>query len=78
MPGNLREASAARRRTGLAHRPLRGAADCAFWTRDLGRILGVARGLGETAPVLLVSGITASINLNPRSGPDDVAAPGDL
>jgi phosphate transport system permease protein len=32
-------------------------------------ILGVARGIGETAPVLLVSGITASMNVNPRENP---------
>ncbi|MEO6571763.1 MAG: phosphate ABC transporter, permease protein PstA, partial [Ilumatobacteraceae bacterium] len=29
----------------------------------------VARGVGETAPVLLTSGISASMNINPRSNP---------
>ena len=29
-------------------------------------ILSVARGVGETAPVLLVSGITSTMNVNPR------------
>jgi len=32
-------------------------------------ILGTARGIGETSPVLLTSGITSSLNLNPFSGP---------
>lgn len=32
-------------------------------------ILGTARGIGETSPVLLTSGITAVVNLNPFSGP---------
>lgn len=32
-------------------------------------ILGVARGVGETAPVLLVSGITANTNYNPFVNP---------
>lgn len=32
-------------------------------------ILGTARGIGETSPVLLTSGITAVTNLNPFSGP---------
>jgi phosphate transport system permease protein len=68
VPGNLREASAAlgapnwrtvwfvvlpTARSGLA----------------TSVILGVARGIGETAPVLLVSGITASMNVNPRENP---------
>lgn len=30
-------------------------------------ILGVARGIGETAPVLLTAGYTATLNLNPQS-----------
>ncbi len=30
-------------------------------------ILGVARGIGETAPVLLTAGYTATLNLDPRS-----------
>ncbi|MHA7859961.1 phosphate ABC transporter permease PstA [Tessaracoccus sp. Y36] len=32
-------------------------------------ILGTARGIGETSPVLLTSGITAAMNYNPLSGP---------
>jgi phosphate transport system permease protein len=32
-------------------------------------ILGTARGVGETAPVLLTAGVTAVLNLNPFSGP---------
>lgn len=32
-------------------------------------ILGTARGLGETSPVLLTSGVTAVMNTNPFSGP---------
>jgi phosphate transport system permease protein len=32
-------------------------------------ILGTARGIGETSPVLLTSGVTAVMNLNPFEGP---------
>jgi phosphate transport system permease protein len=32
-------------------------------------ILGTARGIGETSPVLLTSGVTAELNLNPFTGP---------
>ena len=32
-------------------------------------ILGTARGIGETSPVLLTAGFTAALNLNPASGP---------
>lgn len=32
-------------------------------------ILGIARGVGETAPVLLTSGFTASLNLDPLKNP---------
>jgi len=32
-------------------------------------ILGTARGIGETSPVLLTAGVTASLNTNPFSGP---------
>ena len=32
-------------------------------------ILGVARGIGETAPVLLTAGFTSTLNLNPTTGP---------
>lgn len=68
VPGNLREASAAlgaplwrtvwfvvlpTARSGLA----------------TSVILGVARGVGETAPVLLTAGITASLSVNPLKNP---------
>lgn len=68
VPGNLREASAAlgapiwrtvwfvvlpTARSGLA----------------TAVILGVARGVGETAPVLLTSGFTAALNLNLTENP---------
>jgi phosphate transport system permease protein len=68
VPGNLREASAAlgapERRT-VWHvvlptaRPGLGTAV----------ILGVARGIGETAPVLLTSGFASSLNVNPLRDP---------
>ena len=32
-------------------------------------LLGMARGIGETAPVLIVSGVTKELNLNPLQGP---------
>jgi phosphate transport system permease protein len=32
-------------------------------------ILGTARGIGETSPVLLTAGVTASLNTNPFNGP---------
>jgi len=32
-------------------------------------VLGMARGIGETAPVLIVSGLTNEINANPLQGP---------
>jgi len=32
-------------------------------------ILGTARGIGETSPVLLTAGFTAALNLNPFKGP---------
>lgn len=32
-------------------------------------ILGVARGVGETAPVLLTAGFTGTLNANPNAGP---------
>ena len=38
-------------------------------------ILGTARGIGETSPVLLTSGVTAVMNTQPVPGPDDLAAP---
>ena len=68
VPGNLREAAAAlgapQRRTVWyvvlpTARPGLGTAV----------ILGVARGLGETAPVLLTSGFTAAMNFDVRKDP---------
>lgn len=68
VPGNLREASAAlgapQRRTVRyvvlpTARP--GLATAV--------ILGVARGIGETAPVLLTSGVTAALNYNATENP---------
>jgi phosphate transport system permease protein len=32
-------------------------------------VLGMARGIGETAPVLVVSGVSNTLNLNPLQGP---------
>ena len=32
-------------------------------------VLGMARGIGETAPVLIVAGFTKEFNFNPASGP---------
>ena len=68
VPGNLREASAslgAPERRTVWHvvlptaRPGLGTAV----------ILGVARGIGETAPVLLTSGFASSLNVNPLRDP---------
>lgn len=68
VPGNLREASAA---SGAPH--WRTVWHVVLPTARSGLatsvILGVARGIGETAPVLLVSGITGTMNIDPRSNP---------
>lgn len=68
VPGSLREASAA---TGAPH--WRTVWHVVLPTARPGLatavILGVARGVGETAPVLLTSGFTASLNLNPTKNP---------
>lgn len=68
VPGNLREASEA---TGAPQ--WRTVWHVVLPTARSGLvnavILGVARGIGETAPVLLVSGVTSTINTNPRSNP---------
>jgi phosphate transport system permease protein len=68
VPGNLREAAAA-----LGAPQWRNVWFVVLPTARSGLatsvILGVARGIGETAPVLLVSGITASMNTNPRQNP---------
>ncbi|QEO09482.1 phosphate ABC transporter permease PstA [Protaetiibacter larvae] len=68
VPGNLREASyalgASRWRTvwGVVLPTSRSGLVTAV-------ILGTARGIGETSPVLLTSGITAELSFNPFSGP---------
>lgn len=68
VPGNLREASAA-----LGASQWRTVWHVVLPTARSGLttavILGVARGVGETAPVLLTAGFTASMNLNPTKGP---------
>lgn len=68
VPGNLREASEA---TGAPQ--WRTVWFVVLPTARSGLvnavILGVARGVGETAPVLLVSGVTSTINSNPRANP---------
>ena len=68
VPGNLREAAAA-----LGAPQWRTVWHVVLPTARPGLatsvILGVARGIGETAPVLLVSGITGSMNVNPRANP---------
>jgi len=68
VPGNLREASEA---TGASQ--WRTIWHVVLPTARSGLvnavILGVARGVGETAPVLLVSGITSTINADPRENP---------
>lgn len=68
VPGNLREASEA---TGAPQ--WRTVWHVVLPTARSGLvnavILGVARGVGETAPVLLVSGITSTLNSNPRRNP---------
>jgi phosphate transport system permease protein len=68
VPGNLREASAA---LGAPH--WRTVWHVVLPTARSGLttavILGVARGIGETAPVLLTAGYTASLNWNPVKSP---------
>ncbi len=68
VPGNLREASAA-----LGAPKWRTVWHVVLPTARSGLstsvILGVARGIGETAPVLLTSGVGASNNLNPTKNP---------
>ena len=64
VPGNLREASAA-----LGAPAWRTAWHVVLPTARSGLatsvILGVARGIGETAPVLLTSGVSQTMNTNP-------------
>lgn len=68
VPGNLREASAA-----LGAPKWRTVWHVVLPTARSGLstsvILGVARGIGETAPVLLTSGVGASNNLDPTKNP---------
>lgn len=68
VPGNLREASAA-----LGSPQWRTVWHVVLPTARSGLstsvILGVARGVGETAPVLLTSGIASTMNRNPLKGP---------
>ena len=68
VPGNLREASAA-----VGAPQYRTVWHVVLPTARSGLatsvILGVARGIGETAPVMLVSGITGTMNTNPRENP---------
>jgi phosphate transport system permease protein len=68
VPGNLREASAA---TGAPQ--WRTVWHVVLPTARSGLatsvILGVARGIGETAPVLLTAGFTSTMNINPLKNP---------
>jgi phosphate transport system permease protein len=68
VPGNLREAAAA---TGAPH--WRTVWHVVLPTARSGLvtsvILGVARGIGETAPVLLTSGFTSAMNVNATKNP---------
>jgi phosphate transport system permease protein len=68
VPGNLREASYA-----LGTSRWRTVWHVVLPTSRSGLttavILGTARGIGETSPVLLTSGVTAVMNVNPFQGP---------
>ena len=68
VPGNLREASAA-----LGSSQWRTVWHVVLPTARAGLttsiILGTARGIGETAPVLLTAGATPALNTNPAHGP---------
>jgi phosphate transport system permease protein len=68
VPGNLREAAAA-----LGAPQWRTVWHVVLPTARSGLttsvILGVARGIGETAPVLLTAGFTKAMNYNPTNGP---------
>ena len=68
VPGNLREASAA-----LGAPQWRTVWHVVLPTARSGLttavILGVARGVGETAPVLLTAGYTATMNVDPKKNP---------
>jgi phosphate transport system permease protein len=68
VPGNLKEASYA-----LGASQVRTVWNVVLPTARSGLvtavILGTARGIGETSPVLLTAGFTASLNTNPLDGP---------
>jgi phosphate transport system permease protein len=68
VPGNLKEASLA-----LGSTKWRTVWSVTLPTARSGLttaiILGTARGIGETSPVLLTAGVTTYLNLNPFSGP---------
>ena len=68
VPGTLREASYA-----LGSSQWRTVLNVVLPTARAGLatavVLAMARGIGETAPVLVVSGVTKEFNLNPLSGP---------
>jgi phosphate transport system permease protein len=68
VPGSLREASAA-----LGAPQWRTVFHVVLPTARSGLvtavILGTARGIGETSPVLLTAGFTAALNANPVHGP---------
>ena len=68
VPGTLREAAYA-----LGSSQWRAAWNVILPTARAGLttavVLGMARGIGETAPVLIVSGVTKEINVNPLQGP---------
>jgi phosphate transport system permease protein len=68
VPGTLREASYA-----LGSSQWRTAWNVVLPTARSGLttavVLGMARGIGETAPVLIVSGVTKELNFNPVQGP---------
>jgi phosphate transport system permease protein len=68
VPGNLREAASA---LGASH--WRTVWHVVLPTARSGLttavILGVARGIGETAPVLLTAGVTSTLNLDPLHNP---------
>lgn len=68
VPGNLREASLAlgSSRWSTVWHVVLPTAKSGLVTAI---ILGTARGIGETSPVLLTSGVTAVMNLDPFSGP---------
>jgi phosphate transport system permease protein len=68
VPGTLREASYA-----LGSSQWRTVLNVVLPTARAGLatavVLAMARGIGETAPVLVVSGVTKEFNVNPLSGP---------